>query len=160
MKRKIFSKILLVGLCVFALAGCGNSTSDVPQTPTQTTNENNNSSTTNNTDETLDSATLNGSVLDFTDNSCSVSPAKLIENGAGSQISADGYENEDNAVTVNYNSDCKFIIATLNRETNSITNTTDGSVSDVKKQSEIFVYGNYVDTYTLNADKIIITRYE
>ena len=160
MKRKTFSKILLAGSCVFALEGCENITSDVPQTPTQTTNENNSSGTTNDTDEMLNSATLNGSVLDFTDHSCSVSPAKLIENGAGSQISADGYENEDSAVTVNYNSDCKFIIATLNRETNSIANTTDGSVSDVKKQSEIFVYGDYVDTYTLNADKIIITRYE
>ena len=108
----------------------------------------------------LDSATLSGSVLDFTDNSCSVSPDELIDNGAGMKSSADGYENEDTAVTVNYNSDCTFVIATLNGETNSITNTTDGSASDVKKQSQIFVYGDYADTYTLNADKVIIARYE
>ena len=142
------------------MAGCGKQATDVPQTPTQTTNENSSSGTAGNTDEMLDSATLSGSVLDFTDNSCSVSPDELIDNGAGMKSSADGYENEDTAVTVNYNSDCTFVIATLNGKTNSITNTTDGSASDVKKQSQIFVYGDYADTYTLNADKVIIARYE
>ena len=160
MKRKTISKFMLVGLCVFALAGCGKQATDVPQTPAQTTNENSSSDTAGNTDEMLDSATLSGSVLDFTDNSCSVSPDELIDNGAGMKSSADGYENEDTSVTVNYNSDCTFVIATLNGETNSITNTTDGSASDVKKQSQIFVYGDYEDTYTLNADKVIIARYE
>lgn len=160
MKRKIFSKILLVGLCVFGLAGCANPTSDVPQTPTQSTNENDSYEKSNNADEMLNSANLNGSVLDFSDLGCSVTPVEIIENGAGSQVSADGYENEDNTVTVNYNSDCEFIIATLSGETNSITSMTNGSASDVKKQSQIFVYGNYVDTYTLNADKIIIARFE
>ena len=158
MKRKTISKFILVGLCVFALAGCGKQVTDVPQTPAQTTNENSSSNTVDNTNEMLDSATLSGSVLDFTDNSCSVSPDELIDNGMKS--SADGYENEDSAVTVNYNSNCTFVIATLNGETNSITNTTDGSASDVKKQSQIFVYGDYADTYTLNADKVIIARYE
>ena len=121
MKRKTISKFILVGLCVFALAGCGKQVTDVPQTPAQTTNENSSSNTAGNTDEMLDSATLSGSVLDFTDNSCSVSPGELIDNGAGMKSSADGYENEDTAVTVNYNSDCTFVIATLNGKTNSNT---------------------------------------
>ena len=166
MKRKIFSKLILAGLCAIALAGCGKQATDESRAraqntvPSQTSNENSSYGTADNISEMLDSATLNGSVLDFTDNGCSVSPAKLIENGAGAQISADGYENEDTAVTVNYNSDCTFVIATLNGETNSITNIIDGSASDVKKQSQIFVYGDYADAYTLNADKVIIARYE
>ena len=90
MKRKTISRFILVGLCVFALAGCRKQATDVPQTPTQTTNENSSSGTAGNTDEMLDSATLSGSVLDFTDNSCSVSPDELIDNGAGMKSSADG----------------------------------------------------------------------
>lgn len=160
MKRKTFGKIFLAGLCVFALAGCGKQASDVPREHAQTANENSSSGTPGYTGEMLDAADLNGSVIAFTDSSCSVSPAKLIENGAGSQISADGYEKAENAVTVNYNSDCKFLIAILNSETNSITSVTDGSVSDIKKQSQIFVYGDYADTDTFNADKVILARYE
>ena len=84
------------------------------------TNENSSSNTADNTNEMLDSATLSGSVLDFTDNSCSVSPDELIDNGAGMKSSADGYENEDSAVTVNYNSNCTFVIAHIKwRNTNS-----------------------------------------
>lgn len=160
MKQKTFSKILLAGLCVLTLTGCGNSTSDVPQTKAQSANENSGSDTTGSTGEMLDMAALNGSVLDFSDSGCSVTPVEIIENGAGSRVSADGYKNNDNTVTVNYNSDCEFVIAALSGETNSITSMTNGSVSDVKRQSLIFVYGDYTDTCTLNADKIIIARFE
>ena len=41
-------------------------------------------------------------------------------------------ENKDNAVSVTYNPDCEFVIATVNAQS-GVTNVTTGSISDVKK---------------------------
>ena len=172
MKRRFFITTILTGLCVIALAGCGNQTAEAPQENAQSANTNNAYDTAGgygtsgisdssvDAGDMLDMADLSGSVLGFSDNGCTVTPAKSIEGGAGMQISADGYENEDNSVTVNYGPDCQFVTAVLNGSSGSITSMTDCSASDVKKQSQIFAYGNYTDTYTFNADKIIIARYE
>ena len=43
-------------------------------------------------------------------------------------------ENKDNAVSVTYNPDCEFVIATVNAQS-GVRNVTTGSISDVKKQS-------------------------
>ena len=40
-------------------------------------------------------------------------------------------ENKDNAVSVTYNPDCEFVVATLNKQS-GVTNVTTGSISDVK----------------------------
>ena len=69
-------------------------------------------------------------------------------------------ENKENAVTVNYSADCEFLLAELNTQAEDLTNVTRGSVSDIKKQSIVYVYGNFIDAHNLNADKIIIARFE
>ena len=65
-----------------------------------------------------------------------------------------------NAVTVNYSADCEFLLAELNTQAEDLTNVTRSSVSDIKKQSIVYVYGNFIDAHNLNADKIIIARFE
>ena len=49
-------------------------------------------------------------------------------------------EKKENAVSVTYNPDCEFVIATVNAQS-GVTNVTTGSISDVKKQSEVYLYG-------------------
>ena len=61
---------------------------------------------------------------------------------------------------MNYSADCEFFLAELNTQAEDLTDITRGSVSDVKKQSYVYVYGDFTDTHNVTADKIIIARFE
>ena len=61
--------------------------------------------------------------------------------------------------TVTYNPDCEFVIATVNAQS-GVTNVTTGSISDVKKQSEVYLYGEFADTNHFNATKVVIAHWE
>ena len=102
---------------------------------------------------------MTGRVLEFTDNGCLLNQAKEIEGGAGIKSEAPGMENKDNAVSVTYNPDCEFVIATASAQS-GVTNVTTGSISDVKKQSEVHLYGEFVGTNQFNATKVVIARWE
>mgnify|MGYP000002008158 FL=1 len=164
MKKTNISKFVAVGLCICALTGCGASPDEKPDTSnpivnSNTNEENANGSSENKENDILESANLIGSVLEFTDNGCSVSQAKEIEGGAGIKSEAPGLENKDNAVSVTYNPDCEFVIATVNAQS-GVTNVTTGSISDVKKQSEVYLYGEFADTLHFNATKVVIAHWE
>ena len=156
MKKTNISKFIAVGLCICALTGCGASPNEKPDTSNPIVNSNTNE---NKGNDILESANLRGSVLEFTDNGCLVNQAKDIEGGAGIKIEAPGMENKDNAVSVTYNPDCEFVIATVNAQS-GVTNVTTGSISDVKKQSEVYLYGEFADTLHFNATKVVIARWE
>ena len=165
MKRKFFSRTILTGLCIFALAGCGQTGSDMPRTAVPSGNTGGSADAADNSDNNSagsisDSAALTGNVIDFSDTGCSVSQAKEIEGGAALKSEAEGQENKENAVTVNYSADCEFFLAELNTQAEDLTDITRGSVSDVKKQSYVYVYGDFTDTHNVTADKIIIARFE
>lgn len=87
MKKTNISKFVAVGLCICALTGCGASPDEKPDTSNPIVNSN-----TNEENDILESANLIGSVLEFTDNGCSVSQAKEIEGGAGIKSEAPGLE--------------------------------------------------------------------
>jgi ABC-type antimicrobial peptide transport system permease subunit len=164
MKKTNISKFIAVGLCICALTGCGASPDEKPDTSnpivnSNTNEENANGSSENKGNDILESANLIGSVLEFTDNGCSVSQAKEIEGGAGIKSEAAGLENKDNAVSVTYNPDCEFVVATLNKQS-GVTNVTTGSISDVKKQSEVYLYGEFADTNHFNATKVVVSEAE
>ena len=164
MKKTNISKFVAVGLCICALTGCGASPDEKPDMSnpivnSNTNEENANDSSENKENDILESANLIGSVLEFTDNGCSVSQAKETEGGASLQIEASGLENKDNAVSVTYNPDCEFVIATVSAHS-GVTNVTTGSISDVKKQSNVYLYGEFSDTLHFNATKVVIARWE
>ena len=165
MKKTKICKILTIGLCVCALTGCGSKGDTTTDTNQPTINANTgekdtNDLTENGANDLLDLANMSGSVLEFTDSGCSVSQTTEIEGGAGVMAEAEGYENEDNAVSVKYNSDCEFVIATMNIQSGTITNVAGGSITDVKKNSNVYIYGKFVDTLNFNANKVVITRAE
>lgn len=164
MKKTNISKFIAVGLCICALTGCGASPDEKPDTSnpivnSNTNEENSNGSSENKENDILDSANLIGSVLEFTDKGCSVSQAKETDGGASLQIEASGMENKENAISVTYNPDCEFVIATVNAQS-GVTNVTTGSISDVKKQSDVYLYGEFADTLHFNATKVVIARWE
>lgn len=164
MKKTNISKSLAVGLCICVLTGCGANPDEKPNTSnpivnSNTTEENANGSSENKGNDILDSANLIGDVLEFTDNGCSVSQAKEIEGGAGIKSEAAGMENKDNAVSVTYHPDCEFVIATVNAQS-GVTNVTTGSISDVKKQSNVYLYGEFADTLHFNATSVVIAHWE
>ena len=148
MQKTNISKLVAVGLCICTLMGCGTNSDVKPDTSKPLVNSN-----------LLDAADMQGSVLEFTETGCSVSQAKEIEGGAGLIAEAEGMENKDNAVSVTYNQDCEFVIAALNIHS-GVTNVTTGSISDVKKQSEVYLYGEFADTLHFNATKVVIARME
>ena len=93
--------------CICSLTGCGASPDEKPDTSnpivnSNTNEENANGSSENKGNDILESANLIGSVLEFTDNGCSVSQAKETDGGDSLQIEASGMENKDNTVSVTY----------------------------------------------------------
>lgn len=165
MKKTNISKLVAVGLCICVLTGCGASPDVKPDTSKPAVNSNTNEenikgSSESGTNDLLDSAKMSGSVLEFTDSGCSVNQAKDIDGGAGLKMEAEGMENKDNAVTVTYNPDCEFVIATVNAQSGGVTNVTTGSISDVKKQSNVYLHGELSDTLHFNATKVVILRWE
>ena len=164
MKKTNISKFVAVGLCICTLTGCGASPNEKPDTPnpvvnSNTNEENANGSSENKGNDILDSANLMGDVLEFTDNGCLLNQAKETDGGASMQMEAPGMENKDNAVSVTYNPDCEFVIATVNAQS-GVRNVTTGSISDVKKQSNVYLYGKFADTSHFNATKVVIARWE
>ena len=157
MKKTNISKFIAVGLCICALTGCGASPDEKPDTSNPIVNSNTNEE--NKGNDILESANLIGDVLEFTEDGCLLKQAKEIEGGAGIKSEAAGLENKDNAVSVTYNPDCEFVIATVNAQS-GVRNVTTGSISDVKKQSSVYLYGEFADTNHFNATKVVIARWE
>ena len=143
MKKTNISKFIAVGLCICALTGCGASPNEKPDTSNPIVNSNTNEENTNGSSENKGNDILESANL----------------RGAGIKIEAPGMENKDNAVSVTYNPDCEFVIATVNAQS-GVTNVTTGSISDVKKQSEVYLYGEFADTLHFNATKVVIARWE
>lgn len=123
--------------------------------------ENQNNITANNTDEKVDadslyaSAAMTGSVVDFSDGSCTVSAAVTEDDGKTGVVAAPGYESEDTNVVVTYQEGCVVQIATIYTST-GIAELEQVSVADIKKQASVIIYGSFEDTHHVTATKIII----
>lgn len=165
---KIAREILL-GLCVLALTGCGAG-NIVDKSTTENTNssespvitENNEQSgdtASNDANNLIDSSTMQGSVISFSDIGCSVSQAISEDDGQSAKVAAPGSENADTTVNIQYQTNCVFQTAIINRTT-EIATISDASISDIKKQTSLIIYGDFEGTHDLTATKVIIARYE
>ncbi len=138
-----------------------NGNTEQPTPNKDASQENQNNATANDTDEKVDadslysSAAMTGSVVEFSDGSCTVSAAVTEDDGKTGVIAAPGYENEDTNVVVTYQEGCVVQIATIYTST-GVAELEQASVSDIKKQASVIIYGSFEDTQHVTATKIII----
>lgn len=174
MKFTKFMRGILIGMCVLALSGCGvskggssentdnNATNDNTVNDSKdndTSNVADNVGTSDNTDgeSLIRSSALQGSVVEFSDSGCTVTPVTEDENTA--VVAAPGNEKDETNVNISYKTDCIFQKANINITTGKAS-ISDVSVSDIKKQTSLLIYGDFEDTHNLTATKIIIVRFE
>lgn len=157
-----FTKIMRgsVMVCVLTMAGCGVSgVSDSGNTANISDFQKpDNTAKDSNGDSLIRSATMQGSVAAFSDNGCTVSPVTNVDENTAA-VAAPGSEDDATNVAVSYKEDCIFQIADINITTGKAA-ISDASVSDIKKQASLLIYGAFEGTRHLTAEKIIITRYE
>ena len=109
-----------------------------------------------NADELFEISNLSGTVYEFTETGCTVSPTK--EGGEGEAIQdAPGYE--DTFVSVVYDSDCTFWIAHVDIKTATVTYES-ATAEDVKKQTSLILCGEYGENDVLHASRVFIHRIE
>ncbi len=100
-------------------------------------------------------AKLNGTVSDFSQTGCTVAPTH--EDGDVAAGPAPGYEDSWEQISVVYDSGCRFQYAYSNPQTGEV-RYEDASVSDVKKQATIIVWGEYDSGNVVHADRVFLYR--
>lgn len=172
MKNKKFLIGLVSALCVLSLVACGTGGNDTSnRTDTQNPIQQNptvvqgNDSLPKDSNDSNDSnslhalASIKGTVIEFSNDSCLITPTRESEDGKLSIEDAPGHENLDAAVTVHYQSGCIFKIANINIKT-GIVNYSDADISDIKKQTGLIIYGDWSNKNNINATAVYIARYE
>lgn len=150
---------LLLGLCLLAMTGCEIKSTDNSLTTNNVNNSNNVKG--NSLDQLIANATLEGGVVDFTNKGCTVSPSKT-EDADGGEIAyqaAPGMDNNEDNIKITYQEGCVFQLAVINPTTGKL-KISNISKDDIKKQSQIIIYGDYQNASQISASKIVITRYE
>jgi len=147
MKRNLL--FLLITLSLFiSCTGCGSGVSH----PADSLN-----ATPQNGEALFEICKLNGTVTEFSDRGCVLTPV-ISDDSVACQAAPD-HEDQQDQVTVSYNDGCSFQIAHANLQTGEITYE-DASVADIKKQTELLISGEYDTNDTLLADRVFIYRAE
>lgn len=139
----------------------GNGNTEQPMQNKDASAEKTNNTTANDMGEKVDadslysSATMTGSVVEFSDGSCTVSATVTEDDGKTGVVAAPGYESEDTNVVVAYQEGCVIQIATIYTST-GIAELEQASIADIKKQASVIIYGSFDDTHHVTATKIII----
>lgn len=188
MWKKTIGIFCAVGLSVMCLAGCGKDTTGSPEISSQEIQQNNvvdgaqanrendapleqgadNNAADDGASNSMgnggmfDGADLEGSVVEFSDEGFSLSPATTKEEGGGmlSAEAAPGSENDENNIQITYTDSTVFQIVNLSRSLQSEVSREDTDKESVKKQSSVCVFGSCQDTYHWTADKILILRWQ
>lgn len=160
MRNSKMGKGIIIILCTLALTGCGSGSSreNPVDSSTEQGGTNQTSGGKNQAEELLNTAALNGSVIEFTDSGCTISPVTTEDGGQSAVIAAAGYEDEADSVNVQYQDDCVFQIAEVDVASGSA-DIREASAADIKKQTNLVLFGDYTDTNSLTASKVIIWRY-
>lgn len=114
-----------------------------------------------NAEQLYTDVSLSGTVAEFTSNGCSVIPiiTEEVEGGYTASQAAPGTEDKEKNVTVTYNNNCIFQIAVIDVQT-GMAQLSDATKEDIKKQTDLMLYGNYQNTQHLNVSKVVIQRLE
>jgi hypothetical protein len=109
--------------------------------------------------ELLAASDLQGSVIEFSDNGCTINPVTNSDDGSTAVIEAEGYEDEGAKVTIKYGDNCTFQKAVISIATGEAT-VTEVDKTDIKKKTSLVLYGTFEDKETFTATKAVITNYE
>lgn len=163
---------LALVLCALSLAGCGTNSyftdnNEKPQTsnsenPAVTGNDENvskNPMDNNDANSLISLSSIQGDVIQFSDENCVITPIEYSADGNKAIIAAPGNDSSDTNVTVHYQSGCVFKIANISISSGTAT-FTEADISDIKKQTSLIIYGDWSDKHNLNATQVIIARYE
>lgn len=172
MKNRKVKTIILTLLCAISLVGCSAPDRDGTDTevPTLTQDENTpdhndtdasegDEKTSENAEELLSAANLNGSVSDFQTGSFQVVQTLISEDGQEAAGAAPGAEGDMESINVYYEEDCVFQIANINSATGEA-KLEAASAEDVKKSTNVSIYGEWQENGELHAAKVILTRYQ
>ncbi len=188
MKNKKLLRMLIVGASIFALAGCGtsNDTGTNREKETQNAfsenditnpdqknasdkNDSNNTPDGNDSnavgsmdgDELITASDLQGSVTEFSDNGCTITPVTSSNDGKAkiAEEAADGHEDEGAKVTIKYGDNCIFQRAVMSIATGKAA-VSEVAKADIKKKTSLLLYGNFDDTENFTATKVMIVQYE
>ena len=174
MKNKKLMRALIIGASIFALAGCGtsNDTDTNGEKETRDTYiENDSKDTPDGNDsnavkgmdgeEMIAASDLQGSVIEFSDNGCTITPTTSSSDGNAkiAEEAADGYEDEGAKVTIQYGENCIFQKAVMSIATGKAT-VSEVTKADIKKKTSLLLYGNFDDTENFTAAKVVIVQYE
>jgi len=170
MKNKKLMRTFVVGASIFALAGCGTSNEnditnpdkkDAPnENDSNNTPDGNDSSAVGRTDgdKIIAASDLQGSVTEFSDNGCTITPVTSSNDGEAA-IAADGYEDEAEKINIKYGDNCIFQRAVMSIRTGKAT-VNEAAKTDIKKKTSLLLYGNFDDTENFTATKAVIVQYE
>ena len=188
MKNKKIMRMLIVGASIFALAGCGtsndtgtngerktkdtyieNDITNPDQKDASDKNDSNNTPDGNDSnavgsmdgDELITASDLQGSVTEFSDNGCTITPTTSSSDGNAkiAEQAADGYEDEGAKVAIKYGDNCIFQRAVMSIATGKAT-VSEAAKADIKKKTSLLLYGNFDDTENFTATKVMIVQYE
>lgn len=154
MSKKILLGMAVV-LCVSSLAGCGednkeNDNSGLKKVPI-----------TEDGDSLISNCDLHGHVVEFSDTGCTISSveSEQVDGGELAVAAQPGYEEEEKNVNVYYADNCQYQIAKINISTGKA-DVSNADLSDIKKQTDLLIYGEWSDDHNIEATKAIIYRFE
>lgn len=110
-----------------------------------------------NLDDLLNTAVLRGSVSDFQDGSFQVVPDQ--DDGQLLMSAAPGMEDDMESTKVSYGEDCVFQTAHIESATGTVILEA-ASASDVKKSTNVYVYGTVQENGEIHATKVLILRFQ
>ncbi len=167
MKHRMLFTLITVLLLIFCSA-CGSKPLDNKTSPnpsvqitggsTDKSKENKDNPAVNNPetfDELSERCQLNGHVIEFSGTGCTISPT--VHEGDLAYQAAPGNESQIKQVIVNYNEICTFQIVQVSLSTGTMTYE-DATIDDVKKQTGLFVAGEYDGESILHAEQVYIYR--
>ncbi len=110
-----------------------------------------------------DGADLSGRVVDFSDTGCTITPRKMIINEDGSMeggIAAPGYESEETNIHITYAEDVVFQVIYFSMGAQAEISREDSDKSNIKKETDVNIFGTCQDEKHWTADKVVITRWQ
>lgn len=149
--------------CLGGISACNNNTNTEKPIPKQEEKKQTAPKETPLSYDTLsENMILEGGVMRFTEEACIVSPLLTEEIESGGSVASQatpGFEDEERNVTVRYQQDCQFQLAIIDSISGEVEMTTSNKEA-IKKETQVFVYGEYQDATHILATKIVIIRFD